>query len=287
MKSEFYAYHPLVNFVYFILAMVFALWLLHPFYTSLSLFCALLNAGMMGGKKSVRYALFFGFPVILLIAVLNPLFVHRGMTILFYMGHNPVTLESILYGLCSAGSLGSVLFWGNCYNQILTADKNLYLLSRVSPALSLTAVLSLRMMDRLIRQYRTISAVQQLTTRHMTAGRGWRRLTHPMRCISILLSFAMEDGLQMAASMKARGYGVASRRTAFSLFRFRRRDGMLLACMLALAGVVMVGTMAGQTAVRFYPAFTMSRGNAGLPPLLAYAALLLLPLGLEVQGRGR
>ena len=49
-------------------------------------------------------------PACLLMMVINPLFSHEGATMLFYLKDgNPVTLESILYGV------GSVLCWPAWY----------------------------------------------------------------------------------------------------------------------------------------------------------------------------
>ena len=50
----------------------------------------------------------------LLAAVVNPAFVHQGVTILTYLpSGNPLTLESILYGLAAAlGAVGPNLVQG-------------------------------------------------------------------------------------------------------------------------------------------------------------------------------
>ena len=35
-----------------------------------------------------------------MLAVMNPIFIHSGETILFFMNDNPVTLEALIYGTC-------------------------------------------------------------------------------------------------------------------------------------------------------------------------------------------
>ncbi len=72
-----------------------------------------------------------------MIAIANPLFNHRGSTALFYIGLNPVTLEALLYGVCSAGMLISVFIWFRCYLSLMTNDKFLYLFGRIAPATAL------------------------------------------------------------------------------------------------------------------------------------------------------
>lgn len=59
------------------------------------------------GRKTVKVFLIGMLPVCLLTMVMNPLFSHAGATMLFYMRNgNPVTLESIVYGLASGLMLG-------------------------------------------------------------------------------------------------------------------------------------------------------------------------------------
>ena len=50
-----------------------------------------------------------------------------GVTILRYMGDNPLTLESILYGVAIAVMFGSVILWFSCVHVIMTSDKLMYL----------------------------------------------------------------------------------------------------------------------------------------------------------------
>mgnify|MGYP000196489812 CR=1 FL=1 len=67
-----------------------------------------------------------------MLAVMNPIFIHSGETILFFMNDNPVTLEALIYGTVSAGMLVGVLLWCKCYTTILTTDKFLYLFGKSS-----------------------------------------------------------------------------------------------------------------------------------------------------------
>jgi energy-coupling factor transport system permease protein len=46
---------------------------------------------------------------------------------------NPLTLESIFYGLAAAVMLAAVVLWFGCYNEVMTSDKFIYLFGRVIP----------------------------------------------------------------------------------------------------------------------------------------------------------
>ena len=54
----------------------------------------------------------------------------------------------------------------------------------------------------------------------------------------------MENAVQTADSMKARGYGV-KRRTTFHLFVFDSRDAAVLGLILALTGICVLGRVFG------------------------------------------
>lgn len=77
-------------------------------------------------------------PSCLLMAIINPLFSHAGATMLFYMKDgNPVTLESILYGIGAGVMLAGVVSWFSVFNVVMTSDKFMYLFGKAIPAASL------------------------------------------------------------------------------------------------------------------------------------------------------
>jgi len=99
--------------------------------------------------------------------------------------------------------------------------------------------------------------------------------------LSILLTWSMEDAVETADSMRARGYGLPGR-TAFSLYRLDGRDrGMLL--WLALCGAyVIAGWIAGGLAFRYYPSVRFGDlGAFAVSFRLAYLALGLTPVILN------
>lgn len=84
-------------------------------------------------EKAILSDMGFYLPLFLLVAVTNPLFSHNGVTPLFFMNGNPVTLEAVVYGVFISVMVVGVLFWCKCYNEIMTEDKFLYLFGRIIP----------------------------------------------------------------------------------------------------------------------------------------------------------
>ena len=100
-----------------------------------------------------------------------------------------------------------------------------------------------------------------------------------MRIFSVMVTWALENGIVTADSMTARGYGIG-KRSQFAIFRFTRQDAVMLCVSLVLAAVSLWGLAA--VTVTYYPTVNLSgditRGTVGY---LAYGILTVLPLLIE------
>ena len=81
-RNAFSDCHPLVNFLYFALVLLFTMFFLHPVCLAVSLTSALLCAADLYGWRRVGRQLRYLLPMALLAAVLTPAFHHGGATIL-------------------------------------------------------------------------------------------------------------------------------------------------------------------------------------------------------------
>ena len=99
--------HPLVNFLYFALVLLGAMLLQHPVCQAISLFGAIACFCTLGGEKPGGFRLWYALALFTVTAAVNPAFSHEGRTILRYLpSGNPLTLESILYGIGAGLTLG-------------------------------------------------------------------------------------------------------------------------------------------------------------------------------------
>ena len=212
------------------------------------------------------------FPALMLLAaVVNPLVSHQGVTVLFrFPSGNACTLESVLYGISAAVRLGTAVLWFMGWNAVMTSDKFVYLFGRILPSLSLTLSMGLRFVPRLLRRTREVAQAQKLAR---PAERSWLAgIRRAGRVVSIVVTWALENALDTADSMKSRGYGLP-KRTAFSLFRFTLRDGICLGVLAALGGIVLAGSLTGGLKWWYYPA---PGGATGVQAALWTAAFVLL-----------
>lgn len=245
--------HPAVSFAYFALVIACAMLLMHPVCLVLSTLGGGWYVARLLGGKGLRRHLLWLLPMALLAAALNPAFVHQGVTILAYLpSGNPLTLESLLYGLAAGAMLSAVALWFVCVTDVITSDKVVYLFGRVIPALSLLLSMILRFVPRFVRRLRAVAQAQRHLGRDTQTGAPVQRVRSALRVFSIVVTWSLESGLITADSMRCRGYGLPGR-TSFSLYRFDRRDGAV-ALWLAFCGLYLLGGgLAGGLRFQYYP----------------------------------
>ena len=280
MKSDtFSSYHPSISMLYFVLVIGLTMFLNHPLCLGISLVCALTYSIYLKGKKAVRFNLVYMLPLLIITALINPAFSHQGVTILTYLpSGNPLTLESILYGIFAAFLLITVITWFSCFNAVMTSDKFVYLFGRIIPALSLVLSMSLRFVPRFTAQIKVISNAQKCVGRDVSNGGLIKRAKHGIKILSVLVTWALENAIDTADSMKDRGYGLPGR-TAFSIYRFDRRDKTALLFLLLCGGGVIVAAFMGKLKFMYMPILSGAEFDlwqAGV--FILYLALCAMPV---------
>ncbi len=284
MRDSFADYHPLFNFLYFIMVIGFSLALQHPLAQGISLFCAALYTATTEGRKGLRFLIGYGLPIVLLTTLLNPLFNHEGTTVLMYFrSGNPLTLESVLYGISSGIMLLTLLLWFRSVNRVMTTDKFLYLFGKRIPALSLVLCMTFRMIPRFKVQMTEVADAQRSIGRDVSSGTLWQRTGTAVRIISILITWALENAIETADSMKSRGYGLPGR-TTFSVYRMEKRDKCLFVWLIFCGVTLVTGAVLKMFDVRYFPTIRyMTPGGAAIPFYVIYAALCLTPILMNAK----
>ncbi len=282
---SFERFHPIVNFTYFLAVILFSMIFMNPVCLGISMGLSFLTAIDMKGRSMLGFGLKVLLPVMVLTALINPAFNHRGVTLITYLpGGNPLTLESILFGLAASAMIGSVICWFSCYNRIMTSDRFVYLFGRVIPSLSLIFSMILRFVPRFGAQIKRIYSAQKAL--YGEEGENLRgRARAGLRSFSAMIDWALENSIQISDSMKSRGYG-QRRRTAFSIFTFERRDGVSLLLILALSAYILVGKGLGAVDYRYFPDFQAVTGGVYTATVfLAYGMLCAFPLLIDIRER--
>ena len=280
MRS-FSDYNPIAVTVWFFSVTGIAMFSSYPLIMLMSLLGGaaffILRSGLSRGKE---HLFFWG--LFLILALANPLISHNGKTVLFVMARNPVTLEAALYGLSSAAMIVGVLYWFRSFTQIMTSEKLLYITGALSPKLSLILSMALRFVPLFSRQSAKINSAQKAMGLYKDDNI-IDDIKGKSRVFSILVTWALENGIITADSMEARGFGT-HRRTQLRRFGFRAADIALLAASLVLLGIAAAAAGSGSLDFSFYPTISAEApdklGKAGL---IAYGALIMLPIIIETE----
>ena len=280
--DRFATYHPIINFSFFALVIGFSMALNHPLAQSISLVCAYLYVLQAEGQNAVRFTLRCCLPIMLLTAFINPAFSHEGITILLYFPTgNPLTLESILYGLSAGVMIVTVLLWFRSFNRIITSDKFIYLFGRIIPAMSLVLSMSLRFIPRFKAQMELTVDAQRSIGRDISVGSLWQRTKIAITVLSIMVTWALENAIETADSMKSRGYGLKGR-TAFSIYRFDGRDKMALLYLAFCGFYLLAGMIASAFGFRYFPSIRyIGLNSVTLSFQFVYLILCLMPVALN------
>ena len=282
MKDRFSHYHPLVNFLYFTLVIGFSMALNHPLAQGVSLVCSIVYAVQTEGKKAVLFCLKWCLPMVLLTAFINPAFSHEGVTVLLYLPTgNPLTLESILYGISSGVMIATVMLWFLNFNRVITSDKFIYLFGRIIPAMSLILSMTLRFIPKFKAQLQLVTDAQKSIGRDISEGSLWQRTKIAMTVLSIMVTWALENAIETADSMKSRGYGLKGR-TAFSIYRFDDRDKLALLYLGFCGLYLLAGSMVSAFGFRYFPSIRYIGLNAvTLSFQFVHLILCLMPVVLN------
>lgn len=319
MTDEFSRYHPVVNLIFYLLVLGTTMFQMSVGLVFISLFSAVVYYFMLKKTEGLKYcAVVVG--IIIVSAIINPLFSHKGGTLLFYLfTGNPVTLESIIYGLISAIIIGAMLLWFSTFNQVMGVERILGAIGKVLPNVSLLITMIMRFIPQYTRHQRKVSMVNKVNKRNydekinllnrektekenvIEAHIGQKKKNYIEACkkqkkkngidkiidsikegsrtFSITTTWALENSIYTADSMKARGFGTG-RRTNYSNYKFQKRDYLLMGWLVILWLVVVFSLEREKVYTYYYP-FIQVKNN--MVVYLMYGLLCLTPVLINVK----
>jgi energy-coupling factor transport system permease protein len=307
VTDEFSRYHPVVNLIFYLLVLGTTMFQMSVGLVFISLFSAVVYYFMLKKTEGLKYcAVVVG--IIIVSAIINPLFSHKGGTLLFYLfTGNPVTLESIIYGLISAIIIGAMLLWFSTFNQVMGVERILGAIGKVLPNVSLLITMIMRFIPQYTRHQRKVSMVNKVNKRNygekinllnrektekenvIEARKRQKKkngidkiidsIKEGSRTFSITTTWALENSIYTADSMKARGFGTG-RRTNYSNYKFQKRDYLLMGWLVILWLVVVFSLEKEKVYTYYYP-FIQVKNNVVV--YLIYGLLCLTPVLINVK----
>jgi energy-coupling factor transport system permease protein len=176
--------------------------------------------------------------------------------------------------------MGASIVWFNCCNTVFTSDKIIYLFGRVIPALSLMISMTLRFVPRFKNFLQSVLRTQRAMHKPENTK---EKLGQALAAFSATVSWAMEQSIVSADSMKSRGYGLFGR-TAFSIYIFEKRDGITLFVLFLLCAGAAVPHIVGLMGWTYYPSMTGELiGPVQIFAYLCYGGMCNLPLIIDMM----
>ncbi|MDD6191141.1 MAG: energy-coupling factor transporter transmembrane component T [Firmicutes bacterium] len=281
-EDTFSSFNPAVNFIFFIGAVVFGMFIVHPVFMVCSVVTAFAYYATVKGTGAVK--LLVGIlPVFVLISLFNPLVNTRGETVLFMLGSRPYTLEALYYGMSIGGMFAGIILWFASYSCVMTSDKFMYIFGRLIPSVSLVLTMILRLIPSFRNKTKQIAGARMAVGKWGSSAPLKEKINDGATILSSLTGWALEGGIVMGDSMRSRGYG-SGKRTSFSIYRFDMRDIILTAAMMLLMGFVVYCCAIGVSAAEFTPDLRIAGTENPLfiPASAAYFLFLIIPTGTNI-----
>ena len=159
--------------------------------------------------------------------LINILTNHGGETYLFYLNDSVVTLESIVYGGILGLRIVLLIHISAIFSRRMTADKLVIVTGSLSPSLAILLSMAIRNISRYQRKIQEIYRYQKCESR---SEHIWEKLFISIRTVSIMVNWALENGLEVSDSMIARGYQ-SGRRSSYAPVRFLLQDAVECICL--------------------------------------------------------
>lgn len=264
--AAFELYHPIVPAVLIGGAVVLAMVAIEPVCTAILLLGALLFSALTQGIGAATAKLRWQLPLLLLICLINPVFSAMGSTLVAKVGPFLVYAESLAYGAVMGALLVSVLMWIEALGMVIGQDELLVMTGGALPSVTLAFSMTAQLVPQLMRRARMVLA----SLRAVPRAHGERAAR--TRVMGALATWALEDSLERADSMRARGWGATRRRSHYRMRAFRERDAVALVLVVTLVATAALGVRAALSTWHFYPRME------GYAPMWAYLSLALLSL---------
>lgn len=284
--------HPVVAAVYFAAVIGIGTLVTQPVFVAISVAGALLYGMCLQGALSTARNLRWQLPMVALVCLANPLFSHSGATVVATLGPVTVRLEALAYGLCMGGSLVCMLQWVSNAACVLTEDRLLELSGSRLPVVSTMVSMAIQLVPQLRRRYGVVSSTRAACTCAQASpakgpsaarGSGARRMGY-VNASTVLMAWAMEDSVERADAMRARGWEVGGPRSRYRLQPLRARDVAAATAVGLLALVCALLAWVAQSQWSFYPTMPALVPWWGYVP---YAALSLGPTVVTAARRVR
>lgn len=200
-------------------------------------FCLLaVNDIMVFGPAESLRSMRYYFVMIAAMAVFQVIFYHQGETVFLYVNDQPWTIEALLYGVYMGFMVAALFLWFRLFQSLLDNQKITWLLGKRFPVIALIVSMVFCYYEKFLYKIDKIKEVWSTFGTEQKFG----KLKHAGIILSVLLTVMLEDSVDTAMSMTARGYGTC-RRTSYMRYPWEWSDTALILLAVAICTPYMLG----------------------------------------------
>ncbi len=281
--SGFARLHPISIFLFYIMVIIGTVICTNPVISIISFMAAIIYRIVLKKAMVIKEILLY-LGIVVITALFNMILSHNGQTVLFYLNDNRVTLEAAVYGFSSGIMIASVMAWCRSLSQDFTEDKILYLIGNISSDIALILSMVMRFIPLYKRQSVKVSEAYGVINDNENENIA-DRLKNKLRVYDSVLGFAIENSIDTADSMKARGYG-CGKRTMFHRFSVNKTD-IVYIVLIAVELFIYIFSIKNSTAsYSFYPVIDkINMEKNYLIFYVSFAVMSAIPLIEEIKWR--
>lgn len=278
-SMKFTVIHPATYMVYYLILILFAFFFNDPYYLASFLICIILLITFQGINSEFKNIIKFYIPMAFLIIILNPLVSHIGVTKIYIIGSYFITLEALVYGILMSLSLLIILLLFASYNNTVSYQEMLYILSKRFPNISIIIIMALRFIPLLNYRLSEVNKVFRLNHESSAKNNETKinKIKDTAQMLAVVVSWSLEESMLAAKSMKGRGYGITER-TNYLSFKFRKIDYYFISIIIISAVVCITGLLQGHGRINIYPQLQFSFSENIFNIFYFSFLILLLPL---------
>lgn len=215
--------------------------------------------------------------------VLNSLFSHKGCTIFLFINGKPITKEAVFYGITIGISFISVIIWFEVASILIKKSDYISIFGIISPKTAMIVTMILGIIPKIKNKYYEISEAQRFfkMPRYYNKPKIIHKIFLEFTVFSSTTSWAIENAIDTAISMKSKNYGISKRTLIYS--KFCKHDFIYICIITVLLLIIIITNYLNWLKWSIYPYISIPQNNF----IGTFCYLLLTMLPSLIIGRDR
>ena len=244
-------FHVLPAIIINIIFMIIVFSTDNPLLVFAVLFWTLILLLKYGGRKDIKRGLKVFIPLAIVTAFINLCFVSGGEIVIFRFLNKSFTLETIVYALVSTLKLIVVIDLFYLLSYMIDSDKSLSYFSSKMPKVTLTMLISLKLVPNMKKRLMAIKEVYEVRGVDYSKTTMKDKIKSYFPVLSILLEDSLECSFDIGESAYVRGF-LSGKRSEYEKSYLKFQDKILLILSILIFIVHIIFLINGYTEYDVY-----------------------------------